>query len=254
MWVVIVIAALTVGLVAIGVLIDNRQLRRDTRDLRADLNAARTEATDLKTDRELIEAELRAHRDSVESLSAQVAELKQRIEPKPTPAATRQQAFRIPIYLDNRQLSQGWLLPGRTSTNAAGQTVYEPVVVLDPSARTALTSSAAKPAQASTPASVTVNHNYPGWYDNVWPGVWFVADNQKHRKHGPSDGDSSRFPMQPQPQPLPASPFLSTRIWQPQTGFQQMARGRPGGEWISSAPRGHSYLSSGGRSAAPLRN
>ena len=250
MWVGLVIAALTLGLVAVGVLLDHRQLRQDQRDLRAELDNTRAEASGLRTEREIIEEELRAQRERVDELSVQLGELKQRTEPKETAAA--QPSYRIRAYLDNQWVSQGWLVPGRATTNSNGQLVYEPVVVLDPSARTALTESAPKKTVPTEPTSVTVNHNYPSSYGGVWPGVWVVSAGQKHRR---PRQPPAQAPMQPQPQVQAASPFLSTRIWQPQTGFQQMARGRPGGEWISSAPRGHSYLSGGSaRSALPVRH
>jgi hypothetical protein len=242
----LLIVALTLGLIAVGVLLDNRQLRQDGRELQAELDDSQAEASGLKTERGMIEEELRAQREKVEELSVQLAELKQRTEPKESAAG--QPAYRIRAYLDNQSVGQGWLVPGRSTTNSSGQLVYEPVVVLDPSARTALTATAPKETVPTEPTSVTVNHNYPNTYGGVWPGVWVVSAGQKHRRR--PGQPPAQVPTQPQPQVQP-SPFLSTRIWQPQTGFQQMARGRPGGEWISSAPRGHSYLSSGSaRSAA----
>jgi hypothetical protein len=240
MWVGLVIVAVTLGLVTTGVFLDNRDLRREGRDLRGELDARSTEATHLKTERSLIEEELRAQRERVEALSVQLAELKLGAAAKEP--AVPQQAFRVRAFLDNQWVSQGWLVPGRATTNANGQLVYEPVVVLDPSARTALT--AAKEPAPEPPTMVTVNHNYPTTYDTVWPAYWVVDNGKPHRPKPPTE-DTPRFPTQPKPQPQPVSPFLSTRIWQPQTGWQQMPRGRPGGEWISSSPRGHSYISSG---------
>jgi hypothetical protein len=190
-----------------------------------------------------MEEELATQRKRLEDLSMQVAELKSQTDSK-TPVAARQ-AFRVQAYLDNRALGQGWLLPGRSTTNANGELVYEPVVVLDPSTRSALAGTVAKEeTESEAPTSVTVNHNYPypTTYDNVWPAYWVWSVGHKRRPgHKPGETPSQ---VQP-PATRPTSPFLSTRIWQPQTGFQQMARGRPGGEWISSSPPGHSYISSG---------
>ncbi len=239
MWVGLVIVAVTLGLVTAGVFLDNRELRREGRDLRVELDARSTEATELKTERSLIEQELRAQRERVEAMSVQLAELKLGSAAKePT---VPQQAFRVRAFLENQWVSQGWLVPGRATTNASGQLVYEPVVVLDPSARTALTA-VREPAPAP-PSSITVNHNYPTTTDTVWPAIWIAGGGKHHRPIPPVE--LPRFPTQPKPQPQPVSPFLSTRIWQPQTGWQQMPRGRPGGEWISTSPRGHSYLSGG---------
>jgi hypothetical protein len=165
--------------------------------------------------------------------------LRSHTETKTTVAA--QPAYRVRTYLENRALGQGWLLPGRSTTNASGELVYEPVVVLDPSTRSMLATDAAKETEPAPPTSVTVNHNYPSTYDNVWPAYWVSVRGQKGHRHKPGETPQT---LQPPVSP-PVSPFLSTRIWQPQTGFQQMPRGRPGGEWISSAPRGHSYISSG---------
>jgi len=248
MWLGLVIVAVTLGLVSVGVLYDNQQLRQEGRELRAELDALTTESTGLKSERDLIDEELRAERRRVEDLSVQLAELKPRAESK-EPVA-RQQAYRIRAFLENRELSQGWLLPGRATTNASGQLVYEPVVVLDPSARAALTAGTARQQSAAQPSVVTINHNYPSSHGGVWPvyGVWYGG----HRpgRPDPKPDEPSRFPIPPRPQPQPVSPFLSAGIWQPGNGWQQMPRGRPGGEWVSSSPRGISYLSSGAGTGA----
>ena len=246
MWLGLVIVTVTLGFVSVGVLWDNRQLRGQGRDLRIERDALAMESTGLKAERDLIEQELRGHRRRVDELSAQLAELNLRTEARE--AAGVQQAYRIRAFLENQVVGQGWLVPGRATTNANGQAVYEPVVVLDPPTRPALTPAVPKERAAAQPMSVTVNHNYPSAYDGVWPAYWVWwsgHDGQKpHRPEQPPT-ESTRFPVQPKPQPQLPSPFLSTRIWQPQTGWQKMPQGRPGGEWISSSPPGHSYVSSG---------
>ncbi len=249
MWVGLVIVALTLGLVSVGVLLDNRQLRQEGRDLRTSWDDSRAEATALKDERASIQEELGAQRQKVEELSAQLAELKVRTEAKEAPVG--QQAYRIRAYLNNQWVSQGWLVPGQATTNGNGQLVYDPVVVLDPSARTAMSDSPSNEVVPAEQGSVTINHNYPAQYDGVWPGVWVWSTGQKHRRPGQHSPESPRSSAQPQPQPQPVSPYLSTRVWQPRNGWQQMAPGRPGGEWISSAPRGLSYLSNGGGSRSP---
>ena len=113
MWLGLVIVTATLGLVSVGVLYDNQQLRREGRELRAELDILTTESTGLKSERELIDEELRAQRRRVEALSVQLAELEQRAEAKEAPAG--QQAYRIRAYLENRELSQGWLQIGRAS-------------------------------------------------------------------------------------------------------------------------------------------
>ena len=84
MWVGLVIVAVTLGLVTAGVLLDNRELRREGRDLRSELDARSTEATNLKTERSLIKQELRAQGERVEAMSVQLAELKLRRDAKET--------------------------------------------------------------------------------------------------------------------------------------------------------------------------
>ena len=167
-------------------------------------------------------------------MSVQLAELKLRRDAKEP--AVPQQAFRVRAFLDNQWVSQGWLVPGRGATNASGQLVYEPVVVLDPSARAALTA-AKPPAAPETPSSITVNHNYPTTTETVWPAIW-IAGGGHHQRPDPPVELPPRFPPQPKPQPQPVSPFLSTRIWQPQTGCSRCheagreengSRRRPGG-------------------------
>lgn len=259
MWIGLVIVAVTLGLVSAGVMLDNRQLREEGRRLRAELDVLGTEATGMKSERQLLEEELEAQRERLEALSTQMAELQLKAESKNPVAA--QSAYRVRAYLENQALGQGWLLPGRSTTNANGELVYEPVVVLDPSTRAAIASTAGarKEPEAAMPASVTVNHNYPypATYDNVWPAYWVWFGGHKGHRPGQKPGDTpeAQPPLRPS-----ESPFLSTRVWQPQTGFQQMPRGRPGGDWISSAPRGHSFISSGaprsvstGRSTFPAR-
>jgi uncharacterized membrane protein YgcG len=241
-WLGLVIVAVTLGLVTVGVLFDNRQLRQDGRDLRVELDARSTETTGLRAERSSIEEELQAQRQRVEELSVELAELKLRADTNEKPVG--QPAYRVRAYLENQWVSQGWLVPGRATTNSSGQLVYEPVVVLDPSARTALMAAAPREPAPTEPTSVTVNHNYPSAYQTVWPAFWVSTGGKPQHRPKPPES-STPFPTQPKPEPQPVSPFLSTRVWQPQTGFQRMAPGRPGGEWISSAPRGHSYISSG---------
>jgi hypothetical protein len=243
MWIGLVIVAVTLGLVSAGVMLDNRQLREESRRLRAELDTLGGESAVWQSERQLLEEELGAQRERVTSLSTQLAEMKVETETKSTVVA--QTAYRVRAYLENQAVGQGWLLPGRSTTNANGGLVYEPVVVLDPSTRAALTGgNGARKPEAEMPAVVTVNNNYPypRTYDYTWPGYWVWSTGHKGHRPGHKPDDS----VQPQPPASPpVSPFLSTRIWQPQTGFQQMPRGRPGGDWISSAPRGHSYISSG---------
>ena len=225
MWVGLVIVAVTLGLVTAGVFLDNRDLRREGRDLRVELDARSTEATDLKTERSLIEQELRAQRERVEAMSVQLAELKLGAAAKEP--AVPQQAYRIRAFLDNQWVSQGWLVPGRATTNASGQLVYEPVVVLDPSARTALTA-VREPAPA--PAPPILDYGEPQLPDDIGYGLAGVLDCRRRETitDPTRPWNHRRFPDPAQATTATGQSFLEHAHLAAADGLAADAAGTPG--------------------------
>jgi hypothetical protein len=241
---------LAMALMVLSVALDNRALRREAAALRATLERATAETTALNEERLAARVELTAQQDRLRRLEDRLS----RLTDDRDDSGVRAQRARA--YVGNRHVGMGWVLPSRLSTNTAGEeAVRDAVVVLDEPARGTLPAGWTNAVQRELVPATTVNYNYPyPYWSTWWPYTWVYCveppTNRPNSSLPPLDAQP-RLPQPPKPTPQVPSPFLSTRIFQPQTGWVRTPPGRPGGDWISTSPRGISYLSGGRAIQAP---
>jgi len=126
----------TLVLIAVVVVQDNRELRRELRTLRADLHQASTEAGQLRAETADATTQLAAKHDELEELEQSVAKSKTAIsrESEEVAASTAPRASRVRAYLGSQYLGMAWMVPSPLPKEAeSGRVLYEPVLVLDES-------------------------------------------------------------------------------------------------------------------------
>jgi hypothetical protein len=242
---VVTTVVLGLGCVAVLLLVDNRELRLELRDVRTHLERAGDEVRELKEERHLTQESIDVQRERMETMSAELAALSSAAVERETVRAVPR-SYRVRAFMGQQEVGMGWMVASQVSSNGAnGQLTYEPVIVLDDAVRQRVGVTQTNVVEREVSKATTVNYNYPYNYGVGWPVVWVAP-----HKRGKGDGGGSNGQReQPQPPPQVPSPYLSTRPWHPQTGFTQMAPGRPGGEWISSGTGGARP-----RAAAPVAN
>jgi hypothetical protein len=230
-----VVIVFALGLFAVVLLVENRELRSDVGVLRAELDQARVEVRASSEEREAASAELAAQRERVEGLSAALALLEGAAKEARESATVRMpvQSHRVRAYLGNQQVGMAWFVPNQLRTNAVdGRVSYEPVIVLDESVRGQVGFTRTNVVEREVSRATTVNYHVPQVYGTGWPVYWVRPGGSR-----PGTGPSPPAGAQPESPPSVPSPYLSTRTWHPQSGWTQGAAGRPGGEWISSGTR-----------------
>jgi hypothetical protein len=242
---VVTTVVLGLGGMAVLLLMDNRELRSELRDVRTQLERSGEEVRGLKEERQLTRESIEVQRERMETMSAELAALSSAADERETVRAVPR-SYRVRAFMGQQEVGMGWMVASQVSSNGVtGQLTYEPVIVLDEAVRQRVGVTQTNVVEREVTKSTTVNYNYPYQYGGGWPVVW-VAPHKRGKGDG---GGSTGQPEQPPPPPQVPSPFLSTRPWHPQTGWTQMAPGRPGGEWISSGTGG-----ARARAAAPVPN
>jgi hypothetical protein len=231
-----------VGAMAVVLLIENRDLRSELRITRVNLEQALLERDASVEVNRVARDDLAAQSKRMDELATELEQVKarseeSRLETAETPGPLRAQ--RVRAYLGNQQVGMGWLLPAQIRTNAVdGPVMYEPAILLDEAVRSRVGVTRTNVVERDVSRTTTVNYNYPQAYSAAWPIYWVRPGRPSRPGHDPS----TPAPAEPERPPTVQSPFLSTRTWHPDSGWTQGARGRPGGEWISSGTRGGATL------------
>jgi hypothetical protein len=216
----------TLVLIAIVVVQDNRELRRELRTLRADLHQASTEVGQLRAETTDATTQLAAKHNELEELEQSVAKSKAVIskgseEVVTTPAP---RASRVRAYLGSQYLGMAWMVPSPLPKDAeSGRVLYEPVLIIDESLRSTFAANRTDVVEREVSRATTVNYNYP--YPYYYPVIIGNAGNH------PPGCDTNQAPVQPKPRPqlppgifnpvnskpfLPGKPFLpSEKPFQP---------------------------------------
>ena len=217
----------TLVLIAVVVVQDNRELRRELRTLRADLHQASTEAGQLRAETADATTQLAAKHDELEELEQSVAKSKTAIsrESEEVAASTAPRASRVRAYLGSQYLGMAWMVPSPLPKEAeSGRVLYEPVLVLDESLKSTFAANRTDVVEREVSRATTVNYNYP--YPYYYPVIIGNAGNH------PPDCNTNQSPVQPKPRPqlppgifnpvnskpfLPGKPFLpSGKSFQPE--------------------------------------
>jgi len=167
-------------IVTVVVLLDNRGLRQETRDLRQHWDTVAGESRQLKLERIETESAFSAQGERLKQVEAELAAIRSSLLTNAPPAPQAARAHRAAVFLGQQYLGQGWVAPGQTATDPnTGQARYEPVVVLDPSIRAGIAAGKTNVIEREAAIPTTVNYNYPYPYSYYWwwPTVWPVATN-----------------------------------------------------------------------------
>jgi hypothetical protein len=212
------VISVLLALFVVVMFLENRALRAELQGLREEAYQATAEAGRLRTESAQASEErvsLRARLTQLEREAAQ-APAEATNPPALVMTGASPRALRIRTYLGSQPVGSSWLVPTPTRTNSAtGQTTYEPVVVLDESARGSLVAYKTNVVERDVYRATTVNHHYPWGYPynyGWWPAVWVAGTNQNRV-----------CPPQPSPhpppvtKPMPEEPgvFFPRTVWKP---------------------------------------
>lgn len=208
----------TLVLIAVVVVQDNRELRRELRTLRADLHRASTEVGQWRAETADATTQLAAKHDELEQLEEAVASSKAASSKASddVAASTAPRACRVRAYLGSQYLGMAWMVPSALPKDAeSGRVLYEPVLVLDESLNSKFASHRTDVVEREVSRATTVNYNYA--YPYYYPVIVGNAGNR------PPGCDTNQAPVQPKPRPqlppgifnpanskpfLPGKPFL----------------------------------------------
>jgi len=194
-------------LIAVVVVQDNRELRKELRALRTDLQESRTAVGQLRQETDDATAQLVAKRDELEELEEELARSRP-AHPKSAEtaaASTAPRAFRVRTYLGGRFIGMAWMVPSPLPKDAeSGQVSYEPVLVLDESLKSNLESRPTNVVDREVSRATTVNYNYA--YPYYYPV--FVGNGGNR----PPNCQTNQIPAQPT---LPAPPRSPPGIFNP---------------------------------------
>ncbi len=196
-------------LVTVVMVLDNRTLQQEVRDLRRSWSAAASESQQLKQERAEAQSASDGQGERLKQLEAELTAVKSSLATNAAAATPVPRAYRASVFLGQTYLGQGWVAPGQNATDpVTGQGRYEPIVLLDPSVRTSLgadKANAAEPREATPPTTVNYNYAepYPYGYSWWWPTYWYWPTNGDHR--GRPDRPPRPLPhVGPQPSPPPS--------------------------------------------------
>jgi hypothetical protein len=209
-------------LIAVVVVQDNRELRKELRVLRADLQAARTDVVQLRRETTDAAAQLAAKHDELGDLEEELARSNAANHKASGNAygSTGPRAYRVRTYLGSRYVGMAWMVPSPLPKDAeSGPVAYEPVLVLDESVKGNLEVRTTNIVEREGSRATTVNYNYA--YPYYYPVVVWNGDNR------PPNCDTNQVPVQPTPPPrlppgifnpvnskpfLPGKPFLPREV------------------------------------------
>jgi len=204
-------AAAMASLLAVVVWMDNRTIREEIVELRAQREAAVADARE--ADFRLREAEqaLEAQRGEARALEVGVKRLREAGEAGANGSGERK-AVRARVFVGNQAVGEAWVLQGG-GTNRLG-VLAEPVVVLNQSVMPTLSALTARNAEASAPVrEVTVNHNYADStpWTTWWPATWVVSTPEGTNCPPSGGGGGVNPPSSPVRPPL----VENRGIWRP---------------------------------------
>jgi alpha-D-ribose 1-methylphosphonate 5-triphosphate synthase subunit PhnG len=192
------------AIVTVAVVLDNRGLRQEMRELRQSWNAVAGESRQLKLEKSETESAFSAQGERLEQLETELAAVRASMATNASSAAPAARAYRASVYLGQAYLGQGWIAPGQTGTDPdTGQARYEPMVLLDASVRARLAAGKTNVIEREVATPTTVNYNYPNpypyYYYSWWPSVRTLPTNPD--RGGPPERPPRTPPPAPQPPP-----------------------------------------------------
>lgn len=209
----------TLVLIAVVVVRDNRELRRELRTLCTDMNRASIEAVQLRAESADAMTQLAAKHDELEELEESVAK-SNATAPKESDdavASTAPRTWRVRAYLGGQYLGMAWMVPTALPKDAeSGRVLYEPVLVLDESLKGKFAANSADRVEREVSRATTVNYNYA--YPYYYPVLIGKPGN-----HPPGcETNQPPVPSKPQPQlppgifnPVNSKPFVPGKPFLP---------------------------------------
>jgi len=203
------VAVAAVAATLVGVLDENRMLRREIEKARADVLKAADQIKGLEAEKGDMIVELTGQRDERQRAEDERAETKEAASKTNEIAAPR--PVKVRTFLGNQYVGMSWLVPSGVSKDPrTGALTYEPVLILDESLRQNLVTYRTNVVEREVSRATTVNYNYPWIY--YYPVGFVIATNKAVRR------DPPKTPTTPPPtarQPQDSRPFLSTAVRPP---------------------------------------
>jgi len=214
LWIICISLGVAVAAVAatmVGLLEDNRNLRREIGTARSELKRVGEEVKELDAEKGDLNAELASQRDELQKAESDLADAKE--TNSMTNAAPTPRPVKVRTYLANQYVGMSWLVPsGLSKDPKTGVVTYEPILVLEDSVRQNLVSYKTNVVEREVSGYTTVNYNYPWVY--YYPIAFFVGTNRT--PHCAGGNMPQTVPSDP-PRPQNSQPFFSTTIHPPTT-------------------------------------
>src|ERR1041385_5305742 len=166
MWILCLSLSVTLAAVTVttlGILDENRNLRKAIQTARTDLDRVGNEVKGLEEEKGNLTAELANQRDELDKAGNELADARE--TNSKTNEVAKPRPVKVRTFSGNQYLGQSWLGPtGVKEDPAPGLTTYEPVVFLDDSVKQGLVAYRTNVVEREVPQATTVNYNYPWVY------------------------------------------------------------------------------------------